>query len=270
MRPLEKAARRGVADDRAPIECDHAIRRAQAAFEAVLGEQDRRPPLLVEPAQQREQLVAGDRVELRGRLVEREQPRAPGECGAERDTLELAAREIDRRALEQRLDAERERDLLDPAGRRDGAVPAILERERQLRADRAHHDLGLGILEQRADLAGERRRAVLAQIHAADLGAAVEVPAVEVRHEAGRDAEQRRLARRGAAGEHDELALGDLERQLAQRGRRRPRVGVGDPLELERVHATIPRRCANGARAASASAPASTKVEAPNDPWIAG
>ena len=46
----------------------------------MLGEQDRHPPLLVEPAQQPDQLVAGDRVELRRRLVEQDQRRdeSPG------------------------------------------------------------------------------------------------------------------------------------------------------------------------------------------------
>ena len=37
---------------------------------------DGHPPLLVQPPQQPDQLVAGDRVELRGRLVEQHQPRA--------------------------------------------------------------------------------------------------------------------------------------------------------------------------------------------------
>ena len=96
----------------------------------------------------------------------------------------LAARQVDGRALEQRLDAQRERDLLDPARDGDRAVAAVLERERQLRADRAHDDLRLRILEQRADVARERRRPVRAQVHAADLRASVEAAAVEVRNQA--------------------------------------------------------------------------------------
>ena len=134
VRPREEAARRGVAGERAALEGDHAVGRAEAALEPVLGEHDRRPPLLVEPPQQREQLIARDRVQLRGRLVEHEQPRTAGERRAERDALQLAAREVDRRAVEQRLDAERERDLLDAARDGDGAVAAVLERERQLGA----------------------------------------------------------------------------------------------------------------------------------------
>ena len=48
-----------------------------------------------------------------------------------------------------------------------GASPPVLQRERQLGADRAHHDLRLGVLEQRADRDRERpRRPVLARVHA--------------------------------------------------------------------------------------------------------
>jgi hypothetical protein len=69
----------------------------EAALEAVLGEHDGGPPLLVEPPQQPDELVAGDRVELRGRLVEEHEPRAAGERGAERDALQLAAGQLARR-----------------------------------------------------------------------------------------------------------------------------------------------------------------------------
>ena len=270
MGPLEERARCSVGADLAPHERDHAVSRTQAAFESMLGEQNRRPPLLVEPAQQTEQLVAGDRVELRGRLVEHEQTRAPGEGGAERDPLELAAGEIDGRALEQPLDAEHQSGLLDATRHRNGAVAAVLQRERQLRSHRAHHDLRLGVLEERPDHTGKRCRPMLAKVHAADLRPAFEAPAVKVRDQAAGQPEQRRLAAGRSAGQHDEFALRDLERDLTQRRGRRSRIGVGDAGELERVHRLMPRRCANGASTASASAPASTSVVAPNDPWIWG
>ena len=76
----------------------------------------------------------GDRVELRGGLVEQHHRRAAGERGAERDALLLAAGELVRGAVEQRVDAERERDLLDPARHcarrcgRDSPAPAPARR----------------------------------------------------------------------------------------------------------------------------------------------
>ena len=70
------AAGRPVAGDRAVVERDHAVGGRKAALEAVLAEQDGRPPLLVQAPQLRQQLLARDRVELRGRLVQQQQPRA--------------------------------------------------------------------------------------------------------------------------------------------------------------------------------------------------
>ena len=104
-RPLQEAARRRVAGQRAAVEGEHAVGGAEAALEAVLDEHDRRPPLLVEAAQQPDELVAGDRIELRGRLVEQQDPRPAGERRAERDALQLAAGELVRRAVEQLADA---------------------------------------------------------------------------------------------------------------------------------------------------------------------
>ena len=70
----------------------HAVGGGQAALEPVLGDHDGRPPLLVEPAQQPDQLVARDRVELRRGLVEQQQGRAVDQRGGDRDALQLAAR----------------------------------------------------------------------------------------------------------------------------------------------------------------------------------
>src|SRR3712207_8430990 len=54
---------------------DHTVGVREAALEAVLGQEDRRPPLLVQTPQEPDELVARDRVELRGRLVEQQQDR---------------------------------------------------------------------------------------------------------------------------------------------------------------------------------------------------
>ena len=88
----------------------------------------------------------------------------PGEGGAERDALLLAAGELVGGAVEQVVDAERERDLLDAARDRRGAVAAALQRERELGAHRAHHELRLGILEERAGERAEARGPVLARV----------------------------------------------------------------------------------------------------------
>ena len=140
------------------------------------------------------------------------------------------------------------------SGRRE---PLVLEREGELAADRVHHDLRLGVLEQRAGHRGQRRRLVGACVEAAGRHAARELATVEVRHQPARGAQQRRLARAGAAREHHELARRDLEVDAAQRGRADARVGVGDALERERrAHRPIPRRSANGSRTHATSSAA--------------
>ena len=222
-RLLEEAARVGVDRHGAVLERDHAVGGGEAALEPVLGEHDGGAPLLVDAAQDAEQLVARDRVELGRRLVEQQQPRAAGQRGAERDPLELAAGQLVRRAVEQAGDAERERRLLHPARDRRLAPAAVLERERELGAHRAHHDLRLGVLEQRARDRGQLGRAVLARVEAARHEPPDELAAVEVRHEPGRRAQQRRLAGAGAAREDDELARLDPQRDVGERRPRRAR-----------------------------------------------
>ena len=266
---LEEAARVGVDRDGAVLERDHAVGGGEAALEPVLGEHDRGAPLLVDAPQHAEQLVARDRVELGGRLVEQQQPRPRGERRAERHALELAARQLVRRAVEQPGDAERERRLLDPA--RDGgrAPAAVLERERELRAHRAHHHLRLGVLEQRAGDGRQLGRAVVARVEAAGQQPPRELAAVEVRHEARGGTQQRRLARPRPAGEHDELARLDAQRDVGERRPRGAWIRVGHAVEDELAHRPIPRRSANGSSAqasrptASASTPRLERRERP-------
>ena len=242
---------------------DHAVGRAEAALEAMLDQQHRRLRLLVEPAQLPDQLVAGDRVELRGGLVEQHQRRAGDERRGERHALQLAAGELGGGAVEQRVDAERERHLLDAA--RDGSrrAPEVLDGERQLGAHGAHHDLRLGVLQQRAGDDADRRRGVLARVEAGDGHVAREAAAVEMRHEAGGGAQQRRLARAGEPGEHAELARRERQADVAQRRAGSAGVGVGDLLEAQHGHGSIPRRSANGASATSPISAASANVPSP-------
>ena len=147
-RPVEEDARSRVADEPTAGQREHPVGRLEAAFEAVLDQHDRRPPLLVESPQERDQLVGRDRVELRGRLVEEDHLRPAGQRRREGDPLLLAAAQLTRRPLEQAFDAQRERRLLDPPGDPRRPVAAILERKGELGSDRPHQDLRLRVLEQ--------------------------------------------------------------------------------------------------------------------------
>ena len=211
----------------------------------------------------RDQLVAGDRVELRGRLVEQDQLRPARERGAERHALKLAPGQLGGRAVEQMRDSERERRLLDRARDRGRRLALVLERERQLGADRAHHDLRLGILEQRPDGGRERARTVLAGVHPRERSRGRRTRRREMRHEPIRGAQQRRLARARPAGEHDQLARGDVERDVGDRRRGRARIGVGDLAQRQDAHGPIPLRSANGSSAHSTIATATAAPPMP-------
>jgi hypothetical protein len=157
----------------------------------MLGEHDRRVGVLVDAAQEPDELVAGDRIELGGRLVEDDDPRAPGQSGAERHPLELPARQLGGGAIQQLVDGQRERRLLHPARHYGGRQPAVLQPERQLGADRARDDLALGILEQRPDRLSQLAGAVIARVHARDRRPPGERAAVKVRNQAADRAQQR-------------------------------------------------------------------------------
>ncbi len=263
-RPRHERLAVAVACDATAIERDHAVGAGQAALETMLGEHDRRLPLLVEPAQQADQLVAGDRVQLRGRLVQQHDARSARERCAQRHALLLSAGQLVRGAIEQRVDAERQRHLLDPARDRRRALAAALERKRQLRAYGARDELRLGVLEQHARNGAEPGRPVLARVEPGQPHAPGEAPAVKVRHEPARGAQQRGLAAAGQARQHAELAMRDFEADIAQRRLRELRIAVGDALEGQQraAHRSIPRRSQNGSSAEASSARASTSVPA--------
>ena len=216
----QPGARRLVGHEPAVAQLDHPVGGGQAALQAVLGEQDRGPPLLVEPAQDAEQLVARDRVQLRGRLVEQQQPRPPRQRGGERDALQLAAAQLVSRPVQQPPEAERQRRLLDTPrhGRRGPAE--VLQGERDLRPHRPHHDLRLGVLEERPGDRGDLGRPVRTGVEPAGLHAPAERPAVEVRHEPARGPQQRRLPRSRATGDQHQLPGLDRQRDVGERRRR--------------------------------------------------
>ena len=63
---MPEPVRRAVVDDPPGVERDDPVRSAEAALEPVLAEQHGHTPFLVEPPQEPDQLIAGDRVVIRG------------------------------------------------------------------------------------------------------------------------------------------------------------------------------------------------------------
>ena len=144
--------------------------------------------------------------------------------------------------------------------------PRLSSAQRELGPHRAHHELGLGVLEAATPANAPRLGgAVLARVQAGERHPPGEATAVEVRHQPAGGAQQRRLAVPGEAREQAELARLDLEADLRERGARDPRIVVGDVLDRQQrgTHGSIPRRSANGSSTAPISAAHSTMVPAP-------
>ena len=72
---------------------------------------------------------------------------------------------------------------------------------------------------------------MLPRVEAGDLDAPGEAAAVEVRHEPGERAQQRRLPAAGGAEQRDHLAGAELERDVVERRSRRLRVGEPKPVD---------------------------------------
>ena len=164
------------------------------------------------------------------------------------------------------IDPQRQRHLLHAARDRRRPLAAALQRERQLRAHPARHQLRLGILKQSAGECAQARRAVVARAQAGERDVAREAPAVEVRHQPARGPQQRRLALPGQTREQAELARRELEADVLERRGIDTRIAVGDALEREDrpAHGSIPRRSQKGSATAAISATHSAAVLAPS------
>ncbi len=224
--PGEEVARGAVEGDGARLHRDDPVGGGEAALETMFGEEDGHPPLLVETAQEPDQLVAGDGVQLRRRLVEEDQAGTGDQGGGEGHALELAAGEGVDGAVEEVWDRQGQGDLLDGAGAGGGVVSPHLQRQLDLGGDGGRDDLGLGILGDVADDRRQLSRPRLDRVEVGDGDGAFDLTAVEVRDEAAGGFEQGRLAGGGAAGEEDELAWCDLQGDAGEGGARGSRVGV--------------------------------------------
>ena len=120
------------------------------------------------------------------------------------------------------------------------ASAAVLQREGDLRADARHHHLRLGIGQQRSRVDPDLGGCVLAGVQAGGQDRAAEAAAVEVGHQPAGRAQQRRLARAREPGDDAELPRLDREADLAQRRGGGAGVAVGDALETQDAHGSIP------------------------------
>ena len=246
--------RRGVDGDPAVLHGHDPVGLGEQAPGAVLGEHHRHAAVAVDAHGQRQQLLGGDRVELARGLVQ-EQDRLPHrQHRGDRHPLLLAARKHRRRPSRDRRGAHRGEGLACPHRDLARRVAEVLEPECGLAVGPLHHELGLGVLEDEPRMPGQLARPVIARVESGHDHPPAQLAAVEVRCEAERGPQERRLARAGAADEQHELARLDLQVDAVERECGGARIPVRDPLEAQRSHRTI--AAAVAVRRSSAAEPA--------------
>jgi len=227
LEPGQRFVARRVQHDPPALEEEHAVAGAEHAIGALFGDDHGRA---CRP-RELDRLLRSLRVELGGRLVEQQHARFEREHRGEADALKLTAGELGHRPLRQVRCADRcerlRRSWADPLRRR----AEVLEPERHLGGHAREHDLVLRVLEERRNGSREIGGTQAPRVMAGDLDAAGKTAPVEVRHEPGKRAQQRRLPTAGGAEQRDHLAGAELERDVVQRRRGCLRIAEGKVLD---------------------------------------
>ncbi len=198
-------------------------------LDLVVGDEEKgRAELHLQVLELRAKRLAELGVEIGQRLIHEEGAGLAYDRAADRDPLHLAAGELVGLAIEQMVDAQR-------LGRRgDAPINLVrrvtahprLQREGEVFADGVSR-IERVVLEDQRDVA-LRRRPV------GDVLLVDEHPPIGRLVETGDEAKRRRLARAGRAEKDEELAVGDVEREIAHRGRAAEL--LGDPVEPDMRH----------------------------------
>ena len=218
---------------------------------SVGGHDDGDAQLAVHAEERVQEVLLGHRVQLRGGLVEHEQPRLQGQHGRQVHHLLLASRQVGHGRAEPRLYAEEVRDLGHAPPHGVLAEAHVLQPERQLVPYGVAHQLVLRVLRDVAHLRGplggtERCGGAAQNLERALLGAR----RGERRLEA---AQKRGLAAAGGAQKQRERSFRHPPVERTERGRRRIGVREREALRPHRVHrARSLASSANGANASTA------------------
>ena len=226
--PGARLGDRGVEDDPALLEHDHAIRDRERPVDALLGEDGGAPRRST--ASRKAAAPAG--IELRGRLVEEEQLRVERERRCEADPLQLAAGELDRASLGEVGGPDRSRAPPRRAARSAPARgPMFSSPNATSFSTRVITTWFSGSWKTQATVPASSAGPCVRVSSPPTSTRAREAAAVEVRDETGQRAQQRRLAAAGRPEQRDELALVELQRDPVE-GPAAVGVGEREPFDL--------------------------------------
>ena len=151
-------------------------------------------------------------VERRQRLVHQEDARLAHDGAADRDALHLAAGQPVGLAIEQMLDAQR------LGGARDAILDLGVGQPADLRLQREFEVLAHRVARIERILLQHQRHVALGRAPVGDVDAVDEDLALGRLFEPGDQAQRRGLAGAGLAEQDEELAVGDVEVEVGQRG----------------------------------------------------
>ena len=208
----------------------------------------------VDPAQHLGQLSSASRVQIRGGLVQRQEPGPHGQHRGERHSTSLSCAEVVRGPVAQHLGPHRHERFLDGATQLVSSDAEVRRAEGDVVADGGGEKLVVGVLEDQTHLPSDLAKVV--RLHPQpshhDLPGLRLQKTVQVQ-------DQRGLTGTVGSQHRHSLAGCDRERQLVERRGIPARIGVaqGPDLEVDRAHwarrlaASSPAARTPGTRAAS-------------------
>jgi hypothetical protein len=213
---------------------DLALRRRGDA--RVVGDEHDRPTVRVQRAQDVEDVMAGLRVEVAGRLVGEDDRRVGDDGPGDGDPLLLAAGQLPRLVPEAVAEAEPLEGLAGARLALAARDALVQQRRRDVLERRGPRQEVVGLEDEADRPAADRGEAVVGE--AGDRRARELVLARRRPVEAAEDAHHRRLAGARGSEDGDELALVDRERDVAQGVDEDGAhvVGPADTLEAEQAH----------------------------------
>ena len=139
---------------------NQAVYVGQDPLQTVLGQHNRQLGAISEAHQRLEHILGRKRIELRGRLVKNQDAGPQRKGGCDGDALSLATRKGLQRAVAQRGQIEQAKHLLHARSHLFRWHSLVLQSEGYLILDPIHHELGFGVLEDKADEATEHLRPI--------------------------------------------------------------------------------------------------------------